>query len=181
AEEDVPTVATPPVGSPITSPSFLESSSDFEAAAHVVANGTYEMPPPGSTFEVGGPSSVSLFPLFYLHGRELKRLNNNTKMLFNNVNYLERYERKHQAEMDAKSYGVRRVERRMDALDQDLSHEVHFTCSVEGRVTKLEDNGQEKKDKMLKMEKHLETLETNYALVLTDRDRLEIAFYHMQN
>ncbi|GKA09575.1 hypothetical protein Tco_0688906, partial [Tanacetum coccineum] len=152
AEEDVLPVATPPVGSPITPLSVLESSSDSEAATPVTANGTHWMPPPGSTFEVGGPSSVSLFPLFYLHVRELERLNNNTKMLLSNVNYLERCEKKRQAEVDVNS----------------------------SEVTGLEKNDREKKDKMEKMEKRLESLETNYALVLSDKDRLERAFYHMQ-
>ncbi|GJU67199.1 hypothetical protein Tco_1253458, partial [Tanacetum coccineum] len=103
AEEDAPPAATPLVGSPITPPPLSESSSDSKAVAPVVANRTHEMPPPGSTFEVGGPSSVSLFPLFYLHVRELERLNNNTKMLLSNVNYLERCEKKRQAEVDVNS------------------------------------------------------------------------------
>nr|GFC72061.1 hypothetical protein [Tanacetum cinerariifolium] len=111
--------------------------SDSEAAAPVVANRTHEMPPSVSTFEVGGLSFVSSCPLFYLYGRELERLNDNTEILFSNVNYLERCEKKRQAE---------------------------------GRVTGLEYNDQEKKDKMEKMEKHLKTIETNYTLVVSDRD-----------
>nr|GEX94054.1 hypothetical protein [Tanacetum cinerariifolium] len=182
AKEDAPPAArdTPPVGSPITSSPLSESSSDSEAVAPVIANGAHEMPHPVSTFELGSPSFVSSFPLFYLHGCELERLNDNTKILFSNVKYLERCEMKRQAEVDANSFGICRVERRMDDFDRDLSHEVQFTCGVEGRVTKLEDNDQEKMDKMERMEKCLETLETNYALVLSDKDRLERAFYHMQ-
>nr|GEW75434.1 hypothetical protein [Tanacetum cinerariifolium] len=48
-EKDAPHVATLPVG------------------------GVLEMPPLSSTFDVGGPSSVSLFPSFYLHGCEIAR------------------------------------------------------------------------------------------------------------
>nr|GEZ67079.1 hypothetical protein [Tanacetum cinerariifolium] len=150
AEEDAPPAATPPVGSLITLPSLSESSSDYEAAALVVANENHEMPPPVSIFEVGGPSSVSSFPSFYLYGCELERLNDNTEMLLSNMKYLERSEKKHQSKIDANSSGICRVERRMDDFDRDLSHE------------------------------RLETLKTNYALVLSDRDRLERAFYHMQ-
>nr|GEZ34243.1 reverse transcriptase domain-containing protein [Tanacetum cinerariifolium] len=73
----------------------------------VVANETHEMPPPGSTLKVGGPSSVSLFPSFYLHGRERKRLMDDTEMLFSNVKYLERCERKRQAEIDVNSFRFR--------------------------------------------------------------------------
>ncbi|GKG27813.1 hypothetical protein Tco_0406140 [Tanacetum coccineum] len=71
-----------------------ESSSDTEDVAPIIASGALEMPPLGSTFEVGGPSSVSPFPPFYLHGCEIVRLNDNTKILFSNVNYLERCEKK---------------------------------------------------------------------------------------
>ncbi|GKF36078.1 hypothetical protein Tco_0112836, partial [Tanacetum coccineum] len=70
-----------------------------------------------------------------------------------NVNYLEICEKKRQAEIDANNYGIRKIGKRMDALDQDLSHE---------------------------MEKRLETLGANYALVLSDRDRWEKAFYNLQ-
>nr|GEU54400.1 hypothetical protein [Tanacetum cinerariifolium] len=73
-KEDAPPAATPPFGSPITLPPLLESSSDFETAAHFVSNRTHKMPPPGSTFEVGGPSFVSLFPSFYLYGRKQRAI-----------------------------------------------------------------------------------------------------------
>ncbi|GKC99001.1 hypothetical protein Tco_1169276 [Tanacetum coccineum] len=139
AEEDAPPVATLPVGCPITLPPLSESSSDTEAAAPIVASGALEMPPTGSTFEVGGPLSVSPFPPFYLHGHEIMRLNDNTKILFSNVKYLERCEKKRRAEMDANSSKIRKVKRRMDDFDRDLGHEVQFTRGVEGRVTKLED------------------------------------------
>ncbi|GJR40855.1 hypothetical protein Tco_1216539 [Tanacetum coccineum] len=105
-EEDAPPAATLPVGSPITPPPFSESLLDSEAVAPVVANRAHEMPPAISTFEVGGPSSVSSFPLFYFHGRELERLNDNTKILFRNVNYLERCEKKRQAKVDENSFGI---------------------------------------------------------------------------
>nr|GEX78108.1 hypothetical protein [Tanacetum cinerariifolium] len=64
--------------------------------------------------------------------------------------------------------------------DEDSDNGGGFTCGVEGRVTKLEDNDQEKMDKMERMEKRLETIKTNYALVLSNKDRLDIVFYHMQ-
>ncbi|GKG59288.1 hypothetical protein Tco_0604939, partial [Tanacetum coccineum] len=49
-EEDA---ATPPVGTPITPSPLSESSSDSKAVAPVIANGTDEIPPLVSTFEVG--------------------------------------------------------------------------------------------------------------------------------
>ncbi|GKC43082.1 hypothetical protein Tco_1060804 [Tanacetum coccineum] len=180
AEEDAPPAVTLPVRSPITPSPLSESSSDTEAAAPVVASGALEMPPTSSTFEVGGLSSVSLFPPFYLHGHEILRLNDNTKIIFSNVKYLERCEKKRRAEMDANSFEIRKVKRRMDVFDQDLGHEVQFTGGVEGRVTKLEDKDQEKTNRMEKMKKRLETLETNYALVLSDRDGWKTAFYNLQ-
>ncbi|GJX13319.1 putative reverse transcriptase domain-containing protein, partial [Tanacetum coccineum] len=132
AEEDAPPAATPLVGYPITPPPLSESSSNSESVAPVVANGTHEMPPPVSTFEVG---------------------------------YVRR---------NAKLRWIRtvlgKVERRMDAFDRDLRDEVQFSSLVENRVAKIEDNDQEMMDKIERMEKCLETLETNYALVLSDKD-----------
>ncbi|GKC06418.1 hypothetical protein Tco_0998028 [Tanacetum coccineum] len=104
-------------------PPLSESSSDTKDVAPIVANGALEMPPRGSTFKVGGPSSVSPFPPFYLHRREIVRLNDNTEILFSNVNYLERCEKKRQAEMDANNSEIRKVKGRMDDFDRDLGHE----------------------------------------------------------
>ncbi|GJS13633.1 hypothetical protein Tco_0408105 [Tanacetum coccineum] len=180
AEEDAPPAVTLPVGSLITLPPLSESSSDTKAAALVVASGPLEIPPTSSTFEVGGPSSVSPFPPFYLHGHEILRLNDNTEILFSNVKYLERCEKKHRVEMDANNSEIHKVKRRMDDFDRDLGYEVQFTGGVEGRVTKLEDKDQEKTEEIEKMKKCLETLETNYASVLCDRDGWKKAFYNLQ-
>ncbi|GKA11853.1 putative reverse transcriptase domain-containing protein [Tanacetum coccineum] len=81
AEEDAPPAATPPMGSPITPPPLSESPSDLKAAALVDTNGTLDVPPPSSTFEVGGPPSVSSIPPFYLHGSKIKRLSDNDEVL----------------------------------------------------------------------------------------------------
>ncbi|GKB27283.1 hypothetical protein Tco_0866684 [Tanacetum coccineum] len=163
AEEDAPPAATLPIAAP------------------VVASGALEMPPTGSTFEVGGPSYVSPFPIFYQHGREILRLNDNTEILFNNVNYLERREKKRQAEIDANNFEIRKVKKRMNDFDPDLGDEVQFSNFVENRVAKLEDKDQEKTEKVEKIEKRLVTLETNYALVLSDRDGWKKAFYNLQS
>ncbi|GKD41548.1 hypothetical protein Tco_1261755, partial [Tanacetum coccineum] len=177
AEEDASPAATSLAGSPITPPPLFEYSFDTEAVTPVVANRALKMPPPSSTFKVGGPSSVSPFPPFYLHRREIERLNDNTKILFNNVNYLERCKKECQAEMDANSFEICKVKRRMTDFNRELGHEVQFMAVVEGRVTKLEDKDQENMDKM---EKRLEKLETNYALVLSDRDGWKKAFHNLQ-
>ncbi|GJW27321.1 reverse transcriptase domain-containing protein [Tanacetum coccineum] len=127
AEEDAPLAATPPVRSPITPLPLSESSSDTKAATPIFASGALEMPPTGSTFEVGGPSSISPFPPFYLHGHEILRLNDNTEILFSNVKYLERCEKKSRAEMDANSSKIRKVKRRINDFDRDLGHECYGT------------------------------------------------------
>nr|GEV26452.1 hypothetical protein [Tanacetum cinerariifolium] len=136
AEDDVPPPATPPVGSLITPQPLSESSSDTKDVALIVANEALEMPPNGSTYEVGGPSYVSPFPLFYLHGREI----------------------------------TSKVKKCMNEIGRDLGDVMQFSNLVENRVTKLEDKDQEKAEEMEKMKKRLGTLETNYALVLSDRD-----------
>nr|GEV41427.1 putative reverse transcriptase domain-containing protein [Tanacetum cinerariifolium] len=94
AEEDVLPPATPLIGFPITPSPLSESSSNTEDVAPVIKNEALEMPPIGSTYEVGGPSSVTLFPPFYLHVREIARLDGNTELLLSNVQYLERCEKK---------------------------------------------------------------------------------------
>nr|GEV70939.1 hypothetical protein [Tanacetum cinerariifolium] len=139
AEDDVPPPATPPVGSPITPPPLSKSSSDTDDFAPVVENEALEMPPIGSTYEVGGPSSVSLFPPFYLHGREIARLDDNTELLLSNVKYLERCEKKRKTEMEASSFEIHKVKKCMDEIGQDLGDEMQFSNLVEHRVTKLED------------------------------------------
>nr|GEU37448.1 hypothetical protein [Tanacetum cinerariifolium] len=106
----------------------------------------FEMPPIGSLYEVGGPSSVSLFPLFYLHGREIARLDDNAELFLNNVKYLEQCKKKRKAKMEANSFEISKV----------------------------------KAKEMKKMKKHLGTLETNYTLVLSDRDEWKKAFYNLQ-
>nr|GEZ62775.1 hypothetical protein [Tanacetum cinerariifolium] len=124
AEDDVPPPTTPSVGSPITPPPLSESSSDTEDVAPVIENEALEMPPIGSTYEVGGPSSVTQFPPFYLHGREIARLDGNTELLLSNVQYLERCEKKRKTNMEASSSEIREVKKRMDKMDQDLGDEM---------------------------------------------------------
>nr|GEV61136.1 putative reverse transcriptase [Tanacetum cinerariifolium] len=180
AEDDVPHPATPSVGSLITPPPLSESSSDTEDVAPIVANEALEMPPIGSTYEVVGPSYVSPFPPFYLHGREIARLDDNTELLLSNVKYLERCEKKRKTKMEASSSKVRKVKKCMDKIGQDLGDDMQFRNLVEHRVTKLEDKDQEKAEEMEKMSKRLGILETNYSLVLSDRDEWKKAFYNLQ-
>nr|GEW85014.1 hypothetical protein [Tanacetum cinerariifolium] len=130
AEDDVPPPATPLVGSPIYPPPLFESSSDTEDVTLIVANEALEMLPIGSTYDVGGPSSVK---------------------------------------------------KCMSKFGRDLGDEVQFSNLVENRVTKLEDKDQEKAGEIEKMKKHLGALETNYALVLSNRDEWKKVFYNLQD
>nr|GEW31705.1 hypothetical protein [Tanacetum cinerariifolium] len=133
AEDDVPPPATPSVGSPITPPPLFESSSNTEDVALIVANEALEMPPTGSTYEVGGPSSVSLFPPFYLHGREIARLDDNTELLLSNVKNLEQCEKKRKAEMEANSSEISKVKKCMNEIGRDLGDEMQFSNLVKNR------------------------------------------------
>nr|GEV01908.1 putative reverse transcriptase domain-containing protein [Tanacetum cinerariifolium] len=170
AKDDVPPHATPLVGSPITPPSLFESSSDTKDVVPIVVNEALEIPPIGSTYEVGGPSSVSPFLPFYLHGRKITRLDKNTELLLSNVKYLERCEKKHKTKMEASSSKIRKVKKYMDEIGQHLGDEMKFSNLVEHRVTELENKEQEKVEEMEKIKKHLGMLEANYSLVLSDRD-----------
>nr|GEU38391.1 hypothetical protein [Tanacetum cinerariifolium] len=167
-EDDVPPPATLPVGSPITPPSLSEYLADTKDVAPIVANEALEMPPIGSTYEVVGPSSVSSFPPFYLHGREIARLDENIELLLSNVQYLERCEKKRKTEMEASSSKIRKVKKLMDEIGQDLGDEMQFRNLVEHRVIELENKEQEKAEEMEKMKKHLGMLEANYSLILTE-------------
>nr|GFB00462.1 hypothetical protein [Tanacetum cinerariifolium] len=96
------------------------------------------MPPIGSTYEVGGPSSVTPFPPFYLHGSEIARLDGNTELLLGNVQYLERCEKKRKVDMETCSSEIHKGKKRMDKMEQDLGDEMQFSNVVEHRVTDLE-------------------------------------------
>nr|GEU58409.1 putative reverse transcriptase domain-containing protein [Tanacetum cinerariifolium] len=144
AEDDVPPPATLPVGSPITPPPLSKSSSDTEDVAPIVVNEALEMPPISSTYEVGGSSSVSPFPPFYLHGHEIARLEDNTELLLSNVKYLEWCEKKRKTEMEASSFEIRKVKKYTNEIGQYLGDDIQFSNLVEHRVTKLEDKDQEK-------------------------------------
>nr|GFD30584.1 hypothetical protein [Tanacetum cinerariifolium] len=131
AEDDVPPPATLPVGSPITLPPLSESSSDTKDDASVIENEALEMPPVGSTYEVGGPSSMTLFPPFHMHGSEIARLDGNTKLLLSNVQYLERCEKKHKVDMETCSSEIREGKKHMDKMEQGLGDEMQFSNMVE--------------------------------------------------
>ncbi|GKD99292.1 hypothetical protein Tco_1387276, partial [Tanacetum coccineum] len=107
-------------------------------------------------------------------------LDDNTKLLLSNVKYLERCEKKRKAETEANSSEIRKVKNYMNEFGLELGNEVQFSNLVENRLTKLEDQDQEKTKEMKKMKKRLKTLETNYALVLSDRDEWKRAFYNLQ-
>ncbi|GKC98472.1 hypothetical protein Tco_1168747, partial [Tanacetum coccineum] len=82
-EEDIGVSSiTPP-------PPLSESSSDFKFTAVVTADRAMWLPPSGSTFEVGGPSSMSSLPP-HLLGRDVKRLKEDTKTIYGSVKTLER-------------------------------------------------------------------------------------------
>nr|GEU51578.1 putative reverse transcriptase domain-containing protein [Tanacetum cinerariifolium]GEU90930.1 putative reverse transcriptase domain-containing protein [Tanacetum cinerariifolium] len=129
AEDDVPPPVTLPVGSPITPPLLSESSSDTEDVAPIVANEALEMPPIGSLYEAGGPSSVSPFPPFYRHGHEIARLDYNTELLLSNVKYLEQCEKKRKVEMEAnnselskeKAKEMEKMKKRLGMLEKNCA------------------------------------------------------------
>ncbi|GKE47158.1 hypothetical protein Tco_1478416, partial [Tanacetum coccineum] len=84
-EEDISHVVAPHAGSPPISPLHIsESSSDSDFADLVTTNSTFWVPPSGSTFKIGGPSSVSLPPP-HLLGHEVRRLREDTETLYGSV------------------------------------------------------------------------------------------------
>nr|GEX27381.1 putative reverse transcriptase domain-containing protein [Tanacetum cinerariifolium] len=71
-----------------------------------------EMPPTGSSYEVGGPSSQC--------------------RIFGAMS-----EKKRQAEMEANSFEIRKVKKCMNEFGRDLGDEVRFSNLVENRVTRI--------------------------------------------
>nr|GEY55610.1 putative reverse transcriptase domain-containing protein [Tanacetum cinerariifolium] len=75
---------------------------------------------------------------------------------------------------------IREGKKRMDNVEQDLGDEMQFSNVVEHRVANLENKEQERDEEMVKLKKHLGTLEANYLLVLSDRDEWRKAFLNLQ-
>nr|GEZ06622.1 reverse transcriptase domain-containing protein [Tanacetum cinerariifolium] len=99
-EEDIPLAVAPPIGSlPILPPPLSEFSSDFDFVAIVTADKTVWVPPSGSTFKIGGPSSISS-PYHTSWGISIET---------------------HQTEIAITRTGVDRVQRRMDAFDVNIA------------------------------------------------------------
>nr|GFA34227.1 hypothetical protein [Tanacetum cinerariifolium] len=153
-----------------------EAEDDVPPPATILA---LEMPPVGSTYEVGSPSSVTPFPPFHMHGSEIARSDGNTELLLNNVQYLERCEKKCKVDMETCSSEIREGKKRMDKMEQGLGDAMQFSNRVEHRVTDLENREQEKDEEMVKVKKRLGTLEANYSLVLSDRDEWRRAFLNL--
>nr|GEU36747.1 hypothetical protein [Tanacetum cinerariifolium] len=101
-EEDIPpiVVAAPLEGSSLTPPPVLESLLDFDTEAPITTDMTIWMQPPGSTFEVGRPSSVFLPPP-HLVGCEVMRLRREFEEMYRIMRVLQRSLRTHQSEIGA--------------------------------------------------------------------------------
>ncbi|GKE75888.1 hypothetical protein Tco_1537929, partial [Tanacetum coccineum] len=125
--------------SPITPPPFSESSSDSEFIAHVTASRTHWMPPYGSTFKVGGPSSASSLPPRLLTYK-VKKLMEDTKILFSGVRCLERGARTRHSEDATTRTRVDRLSRRMDAYDVDLRFIERDATGTSDHVLELEED-----------------------------------------
>nr|GFB44168.1 hypothetical protein [Tanacetum cinerariifolium] len=65
---------------------------------------------------------------------------------------------------------IREGKKRLDKMEQGLGDEMQFSSRVEHRVTDVENRKQEKDEEMVKVKKHLGTLEAKYSLVLSDHD-----------
>nr|GFB09331.1 hypothetical protein [Tanacetum cinerariifolium] len=158
----------------------------LEDVALVIENEALEMPPIGSTYEVGGPSSVTPFSPLFLHGREIARLDGNTKLLLSNVQYLERCEKKRKTDMEAGSSEIREEkDEEMDKMKKRLGMlEANYSLVLsdrdEWKKAFLNLQAWEKDEEMDKMKKRLGVLEANYSLVLSDRDEWKKAFLNLQ-
>ncbi|GJZ32927.1 hypothetical protein Tco_0578363 [Tanacetum coccineum] len=147
-----PGTASPPGSSPITPPPLSESSSDSEFTARVTSNETLWVPPSGSTFEVGGPSSVPSPPP-HLLGRETEIAVTHTR--------------------------VDRVQRRMDAFDVDLGFVKRDATRTTDDVLALQEGRAKDQEKIRKLERRVDALEVSNTLEVMDRDKMEREFFSM--
>nr|GEX30468.1 hypothetical protein [Tanacetum cinerariifolium] len=87
---------------------------------------------------------------------------------------------KRKVDMETCSSVIREGKKRMDKMEQGLGDEMQFSNRVEHRVTDLENREHKKDEEMVKVKKHLGTLEANYSLVLSNRDERRRAFLNLQ-
>nr|GEV00731.1 putative reverse transcriptase domain-containing protein [Tanacetum cinerariifolium] len=142
----------------------FEEDPEEDPKEELEAEAEDDVPPP-ATLPVGSPITLSPLSESSSDTEDVAPI-----LLLSNVKYLERREKKRKTKMEASSSEIRMVKECIDEIGQDLGDEMQFSNLVEHRVTKLEDKDQEKAKKMEKIKKRLGTLETNYLLVLSDRD-----------
>ncbi|GJR57781.1 hypothetical protein Tco_1499943 [Tanacetum coccineum] len=158
--------------SPITPPPLLESSLDSEFTAPITASKTHWMPPSGNTFEVRGPLTMSSLPQTLL-GHEVKRLREDTNILFSGVRCLEQGVRTLKAEIDVARSRVDGLNDRIDAYDYHLGF-------IERDATRTNDKVLALKVKGRRLRRRLDSLEASHTLMAMDRERLEREFYSMR-
>nr|GFB82949.1 hypothetical protein [Tanacetum cinerariifolium] len=123
----------------ITPPPLSESSSDYVFTAPITPSRTHWMPPSVSTFEVRGPSSVSSLPS-HLLTRKVKRLREDTDILFSGVRCLEQGARIRQFKDVVTRTGVDELSRRMDEYDVDLGFIERDATRTTNHVLALEED-----------------------------------------
>ncbi|GJY01604.1 hypothetical protein Tco_0359756, partial [Tanacetum coccineum] len=138
-----------------------------------------EVSPPGSTFEVEGPSSVSAPPP-HLLGHKVKRLKEDTESLYGSVRTLELGMRTRQTKSVVTRTGVDKVQRRMDAFDVDLGFIERDPTMTSDDVLALQEGRARDQEKMRKLERRVDTLEVGNTLTIMDRDTIEREFFSMR-
>nr|GEY39250.1 putative reverse transcriptase domain-containing protein [Tanacetum cinerariifolium] len=108
---------------PLTPPPLLESCSDSKVTASVTADRAVWMPPPGSTFEVGGPSSASSLPP-HLLGREVKRLSRHMDAYDVDLGFIEKDATRTTDHVLALEEENSRLRRRVDSLEERPSESI---------------------------------------------------------
>ncbi|GJR50663.1 hypothetical protein Tco_1401184 [Tanacetum coccineum] len=137
-EEDISHVVAPHAGSPPILPLHIsKSSSDSDSVDLVTTDRTFWVPPSGSTFEIGGPSSVSSPPP-HLLGHEVRRLREDTETLYGSVKTLTWGMKTCRTEIATTRTRVDRIRRRMDAFDVDITFIEQATTRVEDDVIALQ-------------------------------------------
>nr|GEX88822.1 putative reverse transcriptase domain-containing protein [Tanacetum cinerariifolium] len=135
-----------------------EEPKEEPAEAIPPAIGLPPVPPLGSTFEVRGPSSVSLPPLHFF-GRKVKRLREDTMTLYGSVRTLERGMRTLQIDIVVTHTRVDRIRRRMDAFDVDLGFIERDATRTSDNLLALQEDRSRDQEKIRKLERRVDALE----------------------
>nr|GEV08659.1 putative reverse transcriptase domain-containing protein [Tanacetum cinerariifolium] len=151
------------------------------------------VPPSGSTFHVGGPSSVTLTQP-HLLGHEVRRLRRDIDTLHGSIRTLVRGIGACQTKISTSGTRVDRIWKHMDAFDVDITFLNQSTARVEDDVTALQAHAEtavarqlqaeqdraSDREKIKRLRARLDSTKVSATLAAMDRDMIERDLYSIR-